>query len=125
MLNILIVDDSKAIHAYMNDCFSETEHVLFHVFDGQEAIDRITNKELPSIDLMLLDWEMPNMSGLECFEALTSSGVKMPTIMVTTKNRIEDIKKMLGAGVNDYIMKPFTGEIILEKIASVLDQEVA
>ena len=114
MFNILVVDDSKAIHAYMEQCFAETNHTLFHSYDGKEAIKRLNDLSQPKVDLMLLDWEMPVMSGLECYRALKGNGQELPTIMVTTKNKVEDIKLMLTAGVSDYIMKPFTGEIILE-----------
>jgi len=87
------------------------------VFDGQEALTLLKTK--PDFDLILLDWEMPNLNGPSTFSKLLESGYKIPVIMMTTKNAAEDIQKMLEMGVAEYLMKPFTIDILFEKIEYV------
>ena len=67
---------------------------------------------------------MPVLDGPSTFAEFNSRGIKTPTIMMTTKNSSEDIAKMLGMGVSEYLMKPFTIDILFEKMNSVLGQEV-
>lgn len=118
MKNILIIDDSKAVHAYIKSCFQPFQIKLNHVYNGQEAIEFLkTHPE--KLDLVLLDWEMPIMDGPTTFDSLKGKGIS-PVIMMTTKNAPEDITFMLNKGVSEYVLKPFTGDILIEKIEVVL-----
>ena len=84
--------------------FVDTEHKLEHAFDGSEAVEQI--KGGLSVDVILLDWEMPNMSGVEALKALRALGCNIPILMVTSKNNVNNIAKALESGANEYIMKP-------------------
>jgi DNA-binding response OmpR family regulator len=120
-LKILSVDDSKSIHAFLRDCLSQTTYSLECVFDGEEAILKI--KENPnSFDLILLDWEMPIKDGPSTLQELRGMGIKIPIVMLTSKNDPEDILQMIQAGVSEYMMKPFTADILIEKIQQVLSE---
>lgn len=112
-MKILAVDDSKAVHAFMKILFKGTEHKLFSAFNGKEAVEFLESDE--SIDLILLDWEMPEMNGLETLKALREKGLSMPIIMVTSKNELSQITEALNSGANEYVMKPFTKEVLLDK----------
>ena len=119
MKNILVIDDSKAVHAYITTCFKPFQVTLTHVFNGQEALTKL--KETTAFDVILLDWEMPILNGPSTFDSMPCKGV-VPVVMMTTKNAPDDIALMLDKGVSEYILKPFTGDILLEKLEIVLGQ---
>ncbi len=120
-MKILSIDDSKAVHAYLTDCFNETDHVLEHAYLGAEGIQmaKQLHNHPQGLDLILLDWEMPGMTGPEVFQALRTDQINIPIIMLTSKNEVRDITDMLTKGASEYIMKPFTPEILFEKIEAV------
>lgn len=119
-LNLLCVDDSKSVHAYLKSCLTDTEMIIESVFDGSQAIDLIKEGHF-KFDIILLDWEMPIKNGPDTFEELKKMKNETPVIMLTSKNSAENLNQMMRAGVSEYIMKPFTKDIILEKIQLVLE----
>lgn len=116
---ILSIDDSKAVHAYLDVCFADQQIELTHMLSGKEGIE-VLKKNPSAFDLVLMDWEMPEMTGLETLKTMKSLGINCPVMMVTTKNNPSDITQVLEIGAKDYIMKPFTADIILQKINEVL-----
>jgi two-component system chemotaxis response regulator CheY len=118
-INILCIDDSRSIHAYLDECLKTISDNVVHVYNGQEAIDLLA-KNNQSFDLIILDWEMPVKDGPQTFSEMQSMGITTPVFMLTSKNDPNDILKMLEAGVSEYMMKPFTADIVLEKIQQVL-----
>lgn len=118
-IKILCVDDSKSVHVFLKACLMEITSQIESVYDGEQAVERF--KTSPAdFDLIFLDWEMPKKTGPETFEDLKALGIKTPVIMLTSKNSSDNIVQMLSAGVAEYIMKPFTKEILIEKIQSIL-----
>ncbi len=118
MFKILIVDDTKTVHAFVKNFLLKCKDIeVTSVFDGQQAVE--TMKSNNTFDLVLLDWEMPRLTGPETFAEFLKMGIKTPTVMMTTKNAPEDIQKMLEMGVSEYLMKPFTCDILFEKIEFV------
>lgn len=116
-LRVLIIDDSRAtrlvIRTFMREFGFETEEAP----DGLEALKLFTPSK--QIDLIVCDWEMPNMSGVEFvrnFRANFPSLQSVPIIMATTLNAAEQIAEALTAGATDYIMKPFTKDIFESKL---------
>lgn len=120
MLRLLAVDDSRTVHAFLRACVAEwgDRVVLESAMDGAEALDRLATGPPP--DLILLDWEMPRLDGPGTLARLRAAGHAMPVVMLTAKNDVADIAGMLEAGVAEYVMKPFTSDILAEKLASVL-----
>lgn len=115
MFEILIIDDTRSVHAFLKSILAPfTDLVLTSASNGSEGLKCLESGK--TYDLILLDWEMPVMDGPSTFTNLRAQGHKTPVIMMTTKNEPEDIAKMLNAGINEYMMKPFTLDIILEKI---------
>jgi CheY-like chemotaxis protein len=123
MLRILIVDDSKAVHAFLKSCLSKFQINLTHVYNGQEAIDEIS-KNTP-FDLILLDWEMPILDGPTTFDKIQNLPQRAPTLMMTTKNSFDDVSIMVKKGVSEYMFKPFTQDILLEKLALTLGRPIS
>ena len=116
---ILCVDDSKSIHAFLQECLVPVTASIEHAFDGQEAIEKL-KLNLHAFDVIILDWEMPVKDGPTTFNELKLMGLKTPVFMLTSKNNPSDILQMIEAGVTEYMMKPFTADIVIEKITSIL-----
>ncbi len=118
-MNILIVDDSKAIYAMVSKMLEEGGHTALWAEDGLRAIEIIKSNK-SKIDVILLDWNMPNMNGPEFLEynikeKITSS----PIVMMTTENSPDAIKKALSLNAAEYIMKPFTSDILFNKLSLI------
>lgn len=118
-MNVLIVDDSKAIFMMVSQMLQEQGHKAIWAEHGEDACQKLSENE---IDLVLLDWNMPVMSGPEFLEKNLSDGLtSAPIIMMTTENKPEHIKKALQLGAVEYIMKPFTSDILFDKLELVFD----
>jgi len=85
--------------------------------DGQQAIARLNQGE--PVDLMLVDWNMPVMNGYELICAVRANAMlgNIPIMMVTTETSMDQIQQALAAGANEYLMKPFTKDLLVEKLA--------
>lgn len=121
-IKILIIDDSKAVHVFLKDCLKNKNIDFIDAFDGAEGIEKMSQNS--NIDLVFLDWEMPKMTGPEVYDEFKKRNMQTPVIMLTSRNSVEDLTKMLTAGVNEYVMKPFTQDILLEKISFVLGKAI-
>ena len=115
MKNCLIVDDSRIIRKVARQIFEMIGYSCDEAENGQMALD-ICLKTLP--DLILLDWNMPVMNGLEFIRALRAKpdGQKPTVIFCTKENDLAHIQEALAAGANEYIMKPFDADIIRSKL---------
>lgn len=117
-LKILSIDDSKAVHAFLKECLKDSGHQLTTAPSGEEGLKVLADSN-NQFDLIFLDWEMPGLTGPEVLDKIKAMGIKTPVIMLTSKNDMTDIAGMLDKGASEYVLKPFTRDIILEKIASV------
>lgn len=107
----LIVDDSKVVRSVARRIISDLDFECVEAEDGQIALE-VCKKDLP--DSILLDWNMPNMMGIDFLKALRQlpGGDNPIVIFCTTENEFSFIEKALGAGADEYIMKPFDMDII-------------
>lgn len=118
-MNILVVDDSRAIYSMVSQMLESGGHKSFWAEDGQKAVDFLKKNEV-KIDVILLDWNMPNMNGPEFLEAnLKEKFTEAPIVMMTTENSPEFIKKALSLNAAEYIMKPFTSDILFNKLSLI------
>ena len=116
----LIVDDSRTMRLVLKKILNEVGFEVSEAEDGSEALIRL--KELDRVDLMLVDWNMPVMDGLEFVRAVRQDNAydEVPLMMVTTEDTMDRVVEALNAGANEYVMKPFTSESIIEKL-EILD----
>lgn len=118
-MNILVVDDSRAIYAMVSQMLTAQGHTAVWAQDGKIAVDLLKSKS-SKVDIILLDWNMPNMNGPEFLEAnIKEKFTTAPIIMMTTENSPEHIKKALSLNAAEYIMKPFTSDILFNKISLI------
>jgi CheY-like chemotaxis protein len=118
MFTILCVDDSKSVQSFVKQCFDGLDILLVFAFDGKNAIEKVKSVSKP-FDLILLDWEMPVLNGPETYSEFKKMSISTPVMMLTSKNDPDDITKMLMAGVQDYMMKPFTRDILISKVEEI------
>lgn len=115
MFQILIIDDTKSVHAFVKSLLARSaEVVVTSVFNGEEGLKLLQTKT--DFQVILLDWEMPILDGPSTYAEFIKQGIKIPTVMMTTKNKPAEIEKMLMMGVSEYLMKPFTIDILFQKI---------
>ena len=118
MKSCLIVDDSKVVRMVARKILEDLQFDISEAADGQAALDSCLER-MP--DVILLDWNMPVMSGIDFLRALraTDGGGGPVVVFCTTENDIAHIQQAMEAGANEYIMKPFDSEIIETKFAQV------
>lgn len=118
MKTCLIVDDSKVVRMVARKILEELKFETTEAEDGQIALD-VCKAELP--DAVLLDWNMPVMSGIDFLRELRKlpEGDRPLVVFCTTENDMAHIQEALAAGANEYIMKPFDSEIIETKFSQI------
>ena len=118
-MQALVVDDSKAIRSIVGRSLRQMGFEVLEAGHGQEALDRL--RDAPGTSLVLVDWNMPVMNGLEFIRAVRANDAwrDLPLVMVTTESELVHVEAALSAGANEYIMKPFTVEILRDKLALV------
>lgn len=125
-MKMLIVDDSKAMRTFLGYIAQEISFITTEACDGREGLKTlIQNDPREPFDVALVDWEMPNMNGLEFVQAVRRNQdfSELKLLMVTTLNSTERIAEALNSGASDFLMKPVTKEMLSEKlqILGVLD----
>jgi len=121
-MKILVVDDSKTMRLILGRTLKELGHEVHEAGDGKAALE--TLQKDPAYELVLSDWNMPEMNGLDLVKSMRSIAElkKVPIMMVTTETEAGNIQKALEAGANEYIMKPFNKETVAEKLQVLKDQ---
>lgn len=117
MLTAMVIDDSRAIRMILANTLAELGYEVCQAANGKEALTAVEHHS-GSISLFLVDWNMPEMNGLEFVKHLRSDSrfSSVPLMMVTTETEVGQMMAALEAGANEYVMKPFTKEIIADKL---------
>lgn len=119
MRKALVVDDSRAIRMILTRTLGSMGYSVTPAANGKEALEALAKE--PSVSVALVDWNMPVMNGLEFVKALRADKKFDSTkvMMVTTETEFEQMSAALEAGANDYVMKPFTEDIIVERLQAM------
>ena len=121
-MKFLIVDDSATMRRILVNSLQRIGYSEFiEAVDGRDALDKCDT----SVGFVITDSNMPNVSGLELAKGIRAQGLTVPILMVTTRNVREEVVTAIEAGVNHYIVKPFTPQVLKEKIDAVLAGQVA
>ena len=115
-MRAIVIDDSKSIRSILSKILLEIGFVVEEAGNGLEALDVIRKEK---VDLALVDWNMPDMNGYEFIQEVRKDNTykDMRMMMVTTETEMNKVVEALEAGANEYVMKPFTKEMIIEKLA--------
>ncbi len=118
----MVVDDSSTMRRIIKNTLNRLGYKeLLEAADGQEAWD-VMQANKSDIGVLITDWNMPNMNGLELVKKVRGEAEfeDIPIIMVTTEGGKAEVITALKAGVNNYIVKPFTPQVLKEKLEAVL-----
>jgi len=117
-MKILLVDDSKTMRNIQKSVLSQLGYTdIEEACDGQDALSKV---KAYGPDLMLVDWNMPNMDGLSFVKAYRQEDKTTPIIMVTTEAEKSRVIEAIKAGVNNYVVKPFTPDLLSQRIEETL-----
>lgn len=117
MPKILVVEDERALSDVVVDYLSAQNYEVDLVEDGKEALDRL---KFYSYDLVVLDWQLPNMEGPDICRSFRSAGGATPVIMLTGKREVDDKEVGLDAGADDYLTKPFHMKELAARVRALL-----
>ncbi len=119
-MRILVVDDSSTMRRIIINTLNKLGYKECHeAANGREGVERLATIQ---VDMVITDWNMPEMSGIEFIKAVRGNEATkhLPVLMVTTNAAQDDIVQALHAGVNNYVVKPFTPDTIKDKIEAAL-----
>ena len=112
-MRILIVEDEVGILQFLQQGLEEEGYTIVTATDGEKALELLTNE---NFDLVLLDWMLPKLTGLEVCKAYRLQNKTTPVIFLTAKDTVQETIEGLQAGANDYIKKPFSFDELLERV---------
>ena len=120
-MKLLVVDDSSTMRRIIKNTLARLGYKdILEGADGVEGWEALNSN--PDIEMLITDWNMPEMNGLELVKKVRADErfVDMPIIMVTTEGGKAEVITALKAGVNNYIVKPFTPQVLKEKLGAVM-----
>ena len=115
-MHALVVDDSRPIRGILKKYLGQMGFTVVEASNGREGLARL--QQMPQADVVLVDWNMPEMNGVDFVRAVRAIRIydALPVVMVTTNSESDQISTALDAGANEYVMKPFTRDVIREKL---------
>ena len=123
-MKFLVVDDSATMRRIVINSLHRIGYTdTIEAEDGADALAKFDR----SVTFVITDWNMPNMSGIELTKALRGrpEGAEVPVLMITSRSVRDDILTAMEAGVNNYVVKPFTPQVLKEKIDAILPAAAA
>jgi two-component system, chemotaxis family, chemotaxis protein CheY len=114
----ILIDDSRAMRLILRRIVGQLGFEVLEAEDGRAALDALAGLDAPP-EVALIDWNMPNMNGLEFVTAARADDRlrDMTLVMVTTESEQGQVARALAAGAHEYVIKPFTTDALLDKLA--------
>jgi two-component system chemotaxis response regulator CheY len=122
-MKILLVDDSKSLRSIERQMLEQLGYTQFE--EAADGLDAISKAGAFAPDIILLDWNMPRMNGLDFLKSFRQTNKTTPVIMVTTESEKEQVVEAIKAGVTNYLVKPFTREQLSQRIVQTLAKKAA
>jgi len=122
-MRIMLIDDSKTMRNIQKNVLAQLGHTeIEEACDGQDALSKVTAFKP---ELLLVDWNMPVMDGITFVKTYRGQGATTPIIMVTTESEKTRVIEAIKAGVNNYIIKPFTPEMLGQRVKETIERAKA
>lgn len=118
-MRILLVEDEVSIANFIREGLEEEGYAVDTAYNGRDGL-RLALDNLEEYDILVLDWMMPGLSGIEICRQVRRENQKIPIIFLTAKDSVDDVVFGLEAGANDYLRKPFAFEELLARIRVLL-----
>jgi len=119
-MKILLVDDSRTIRNIQKNVLGQLGHADTDIAEAADGVEALKALASDRPDLVLIDWNMPNMDGLTLVQKIREKDKGLALIMVTTEAEKSRVLEAIKAGVNNYVVKPFTAEALSAKIEQTL-----
>jgi len=122
-LKVLVVDDMMSMRSIVKRALLEIGYTDIHdALNGEDALEKL---KTGGFGLVVLDWNMPVMSGIEVLRTIRADPAlqKMPVLMITAEAKMENIMEAVQAGVSDYLVKPFSGQGLQEKLEKIFQKQ--
>jgi two-component system chemotaxis response regulator CheY len=115
-MRALVIDDSRAVRMIIGQVLREVGMEVLEAATGLEGLEQMRRN--PDVELVLVDWNMPEMNGLDFIRAVRSQHGRAAVriLMVTSEAEGDQVRRALDAGANEYVMKPFTREVLVAKL---------
>jgi two-component system, chemotaxis family, chemotaxis protein CheY len=122
-MKILIVDDFATMRKVVRNLLRQIGYQ--NVGEAEDGVDALKQLRSQKIEFVISDWNMPNMTGIELLRAVRADNElrHLPFLMVTAESLKENVVEAVKAGVSNYIVKPFTAEVLSEKIKKILEKK--
>lgn len=116
-MQALVIDDSRAVRLLVGNILRDQGYDVYDAGHGREGLEKL--RANPDIRLVLVDWNMPVMDGLEFIQAVRRERAwdSVQIVMVTTETESEQVQRAINAGANEYVMKPFAPEVLVAKLS--------
>lgn len=115
-MQALVIDDSRALRLLISQILREQGFEVCDAANGEEGLAQL--RANPEVGVVLVDWNMPVMDGLQFIQAVRRErewdGIRL--MMVTTENESEQVQRAISAGADEYLMKPFTADVLVAKL---------
>lgn len=122
-MKVMLIDDSRTMRNIQKSVLSQLGLTqIEEACDGQDALSKVGAFQP---ELILVDWNMPNMDGLSFVKAYRQLNKQTPMIMVTTESEKSRVIEAIKAGVNNYVIKPFTPDLLAQRIGETLSKKAA
>lgn len=115
-MQALVIDDSRAVRLIIGRILREIGMEVLEAGDGVQALAQLDRN--PGVELMLVDWNMPEMNGLDFIRAVRANRAydAVRILMVTSEAQADQVARALSAGANEYLMKPFSKDVLVAKL---------
>lgn len=127
MIRALVVDDSGIMRKMVMRSLAESRLAQFTFTEGVDGADALTKFNPDLIDMIFVDWNMPNMSGIDFVRNVRAACKRhVPIVMITTESTMAKVEEALdGAGVDSYVCKPFTTDVLKQKLTPLFEKLTA
>lgn len=113
-MNILVADDDQTMRELLDVALTQEEYQVQQTGNGTQTVEAIKKDRF---DLVIMDYEMPDMTGMEVIQNLTDNEIELPPIiMLSAKGTVDVVRGCMGAGAKDFLVKPFTVPGLLERV---------
>jgi two-component system, chemotaxis family, chemotaxis protein CheY len=119
-VKLLLVDDSSTMRRIQKNVLTKCGYT--DVVEAEDGVNALAKMQSGKMDMILLDWNMPNMDGLTFLKTIRERNDGTPVIMVTTEGEKDRVLTALQAGANSYVIKPFTPELLIKRIQEVMEK---
>jgi two-component system chemotaxis response regulator CheY len=121
-MRILVVDDFATMRKVIKNLLRQIGYQ--NVTEAEDGVAALKELRSQKIDFVISDWNMPNMTGIELLRAVRADSElsSLPFLMVTAESLKENVLEAVKAGVSNYIVKPFTAEVLSEKIEKIIEK---